>query len=71
MFVVCRQVCVSALLCVLIFGRGLLNGVEGSPPPTSSQTNCLQDCRGGSEADGWGLQRPDKTRFAHIKSIFP
>lgn len=37
---------------VLIFHQGLLNSEEGSLPPTSPQTNCLRDCRGGSEADG-------------------
>lgn len=38
---------------VLIFHQGLLNSEEGPLPPTSPQTNCLRDCRGGSEADGW------------------
>lgn len=60
-FVVVRLESLLALLCVLIFHQGLLNSEEGSLPPTSSQTNCLQDCRGGSEADGWvhkDLTRP-------------
>lgn len=60
-FVVARLKCFPALLCVLIFHQVLLNTEEGSPPPTSPQTNCLIDCRGGSEADGWlhkDLMRP-------------
>lgn len=51
-FVAARLECFPTLLCVLIFHQVLLNTEEGSRPPTS-QINCLIDCRGGSEADGW------------------
>lgn len=59
-FVAARLECFPALLCVLMFHQVLLNTEEGSRPPTS-QINCLIDCRGGSEADGWpykALMRP-------------
>lgn len=70
-FVAARLECFPALLCVLIFHQVLLNTEEGSRPPTS-QINCLIDCRGGSEADGWpykDLMRPYLQTFKHSNII--
>lgn len=70
-FVVVRLERLFAPPCVLIFHQGLLNSEEGSLPPTSSQTNCLRDCRGGSEADGWAHKDLTRPYLQTLNPYFP